>query len=81
MAMAQTRKPRTQVERLSPQVRISELRAQLARRELPQWRLAADLGINPARFSAFLRGKAPAPHDLADRIERELGLKRGTLAA
>jgi plasmid maintenance system antidote protein VapI len=58
----------------------SELKAELARRSLPQWRLAQLLGHAPSTFSEFLRGVRPAPPDLADRIERALGLRPKSLS-
>ena len=53
----------------------SELKAELARRGLREWRLAKMLGHPPSTFSDWLRGVRPAPPNLADRIERALGLR------
>ena len=57
----------------------SELKAELARRGLREWRLAQMLGHPPSTLSDWLRGVRPAPHDLAERIERALGLRPESL--
>ena len=59
----------------------AELKAELARRGLREWRLAKMLGHPPSTFSDWVRGVRPAPSDLADRIERALGLRPKTLRA
>lgn len=59
----------------------SDLKAELARRGLREWRLAQMLGHPPSTLSDWLRGVRPAPPDLADRIERALGLNPRSLRA
>jgi plasmid maintenance system antidote protein VapI len=59
----------------------SELKAELARRNLPQWRLAQLLGHAPSTLSEFLRGVRQPPADLGERIERALGLRPKSLCA
>ena len=38
------------------------------------------IGEPPSTLSTWLHGAAPAPEDLAERIEAALDLKRGSLA-
>jgi hypothetical protein len=57
-----------------PAIDLRELRVALARRDVPQWRLAADLGVCPSTLSSYLHGRYPSPGDLRQRIERALGL-------
>ncbi len=56
-----------------------QLRAELARRGLAQWRLAKQVGYPPSTFSDYVRGARPAPPDLAERIEDVLGLRPKSL--
>jgi hypothetical protein len=63
-----------------PPVDLRELRAQLARRDIRQWRLAADMNVSPSTLSAYLRGHCRAPRDLRQQIERVLGLEQNALA-
>jgi transcriptional regulator with XRE-family HTH domain len=62
-------------------VDLRELRVALAKRGMPQWRLAAELGISPSSFSAYLRGRAEPPSDLRRRIAVVLGVDAAVLAA
>ncbi len=55
------------------------LRATLAERALPQWRLARRLKLPSSTFSDYVRGVAPMPAKLMNRIEKTLGLPPGTL--
>ncbi len=57
------------------------LRVALARLNVTKQRLAQLLGKPPSTLSTWLRGVAPGPEDLAERIEEVLKLKRGSLAA
>lgn len=59
---------------------IRELRVALARRDVPQWRLAADIGVCPSSLSSYLSGRQPSPRDLREKIERALGLPAHSLA-
>lgn len=56
------------------------LKVELARAELTHAELAMRLGVAPTTLSTWLRAAHPAPADLAERIERSLHLRRGTLA-
>ncbi len=58
-----------------------KIKSELARRGLREWRLAQMLGHPPSTLSDWLRGVRPAPPDLAERIERALGLRPNALAA
>ncbi len=46
----------------------AELRAELARVQLPIYVLAGRVRIHPVRLSAMLRGRIPIPPNIADRI-------------
>ncbi len=56
-----------------------QLKAELARRGLSQWRLAKKIGYPASTFSDYVRGARPAPADLVNRIERALQLPTGSL--
>jgi DNA-binding transcriptional regulator YdaS (Cro superfamily) len=53
----------------------AELKAELARRGLREWKLARILGHPPSTFSDWVRGVRSPPADLGERIERALGLR------
>ena len=59
---------------------VPEVRAELARRAWPLWRLAASLGVAQTTLSAYFNGRIRAPSDLRERIEQALGLRPGELA-
>lgn len=61
------------------EIDMHTLKAELARRDLPQWRLAQQLGVAASTVSEWLRGAKRAPEDLRERIERVLGLPEGAL--
>ena len=46
----------------------ADLRAALARVQLPIYVLAGRVRIHPTRLAAMLRGKVPIPPDITDRI-------------
>ncbi len=46
----------------------ADLRAALARVQLPIYVLAGRVRIHPTRLAAMLSGKVPIPPDIADRI-------------
>lgn len=56
------------------------LRIELAKANLTKRRLAQIIGEPPSTLSTWLHGAAPAPEDLAERIEAALDLSRGSLA-
>jgi predicted transcriptional regulator len=58
-----------------------QLKAELARRGLREWRLAKMLGYAPTALSDWLRGVRRAPPDLEERIEQALGLRPKSLHA
>ncbi len=55
------------------------LRTALAERALPQWRLARRLKLPSSTFSDYVRGVAPMPARLINRIEKKLGIPPGAL--
>jgi len=57
------------------------LRVELAKANLTKRQLAQKLGEPPSTLSTWLHGAAPAPVDLAERIEVVLHLERGSLSA
>lgn len=61
-------------------LKLDELRIQLARLNTSRVALARALDVPPTTLGAWLRGDHPAPDDLVDRVERCLGLSKGTLA-
>jgi hypothetical protein len=63
-----------------PKEAVARLRAYLALKGLTQLDLAKRLGHPVSTLSSWLRGVAPAPHDLVSRIERALKLPSGALA-
>jgi plasmid maintenance system antidote protein VapI len=56
------------------------LRVELAKANITKRRLAQILGEPPSTLSTWLNGAAPAPTDLAQRIEAALDLKLGSLS-
>jgi hypothetical protein len=51
----------------------AELRAEVARRQIPLYVLAARVGMHPANLGqVVLRGRRPLTPDLAERIETAL---------
>jgi transcriptional regulator with XRE-family HTH domain len=57
----------------------TRLRVQLAHQDLTYLELARRLERPVSTLSSWLRGVAPAPLDLAERIESALGVPAGTL--
>lgn len=55
------------------------VRIALAQAGLTQADLAGRLGIPSTSMSDWLRGAHPAPANLLERLERALGLERGSL--
>lgn len=50
----------------------SDLRAELARRQITRYVLAAKIGVHPGRLGQMLNGKLPLPEDLAARLAQVL---------
>lgn len=50
----------------------SDLRAELARRQISRYKLAAQVGVHPGRLGQILNGKLPLPEDLAVRLAEVL---------
>jgi transcriptional regulator with XRE-family HTH domain len=61
--------------------RKQELRVALARKGWSQLELAKKLGYSGALFSAYMCGIVRTPTDLVPRMEKKLGLRKGTLVA
>ncbi len=60
-------------------VDVRTLKAELARQGLTLIALARRIEARPSTLSAWIHGANPAPPDLVGRIEKALGVKRGTL--
>ncbi len=58
---------------------LPELKAELARRRIPQWKLGHMLGYSESSISQFLRLVTPPPRRLREDIEDLLGLETGEL--
>lgn len=56
------------------------LRVELAKKDVTKRRLAEKMSVPPSTLSTWLHGAAPAPADLAERIEAALNLKPGSVA-
>jgi DNA-binding transcriptional regulator YdaS (Cro superfamily) len=50
----------------------ADLRAEVARRQVPLYRLAPLVGLHPSHLGQVLRGRRPLTPELAQRIERAL---------
>lgn len=50
----------------------SELRAEIARRQISLYILAAQVGVHPGRLGQMLNGRLPLPEDLAARLTKVL---------
>lgn len=50
----------------------SDLRAELARRQITRYKLAAQVGVHPGRLGQMLNGKLPLPEELAARLAHVL---------
>lgn len=50
----------------------AELRAEVARQQIPIYRLAALVGVHPSNLGQILRGRRPLTPEFAERIERTL---------
>jgi len=60
-------------------INTAKLRGLAAEQKLPLWKIAQRLGYPPSTFSDYVRGRLTAPPKLAERIERELNVPKGTL--
>lgn len=58
---------------------VPELKAHLARQNIPQWKMAAAVGVAPSTFSHYLVGRFSPPPSLRLKIEKYLGLPEGAL--
>jgi hypothetical protein len=54
----------------------ADLRAQIARLQVPLYRLAATIGVHPGRLGQMLNERLPMPADVVARI-REALAERG----
>ena len=57
----------------------AELRAEVARQQIPIYRLASLVNVHPSNLGQILRGRRPLTPEMAARIERALrgGAVRG----
>lgn len=53
-------------------ITAADLRAELARRQIPLYKLAARVGLHPGRLGMVLNGRAALSSELAQRIVRML---------
>lgn len=53
-----------------------DLRAEIARRQVRVYALAARVSIHPGRLGQMLNEKLPMPDSVAERIVKALGLNR-----
>jgi plasmid maintenance system antidote protein VapI len=58
------------------QVDPADLRAEIARRQVVLYKLAAEIHVHPGRLGMMLGGKIPLPRDVADKIAANL--KKGS---
>lgn len=56
-----------------------KIRARLEQLELPGWRVAAAIDVDPTTFSKYVRGHLPCPWRLRRKIERVLCLRDGEI--
>lgn len=55
----------------------ADLRAEIARRQVVLYKLAADIKVHPGRLGMMLNGKVPLPSHVAEKIVENLkGLQR-----
>lgn len=50
----------------------AELRAEIARQQIPRYKLAAAVGLHPARLGQMLVGSLPMPDRVAERVAAAL---------
>jgi hypothetical protein len=50
----------------------ADLRALLARHQIPIYRLAPLVNLHPGRLGQMLNGRVPLPADIAERIQQAL---------
>jgi plasmid maintenance system antidote protein VapI len=50
-----------------------DLRAEIARRQLVRYHLAAEVGVHPARLGQMLLGKVPMPTEIVQMLTDALG--------
>lgn len=50
----------------------SDLRAELARRQVPRYKVAAQVNVHPGRLGQMLNGILPLPEELAVRLAHVL---------
>jgi plasmid maintenance system antidote protein VapI len=62
------------------QVDPADLRAEIARKQVVLYELAAEVKVHPGRLGAMLAGKIPLPNDIAVRIVANLKNSHGEAA-
>jgi hypothetical protein len=50
------------------QVDPAEIRAEIARRQIVLYKLAAEIQIHPGRLGMMIGGKIPLPREIAEKI-------------
>jgi hypothetical protein len=54
-----------------------DLRAEIARRQISLYRLAAEVGLHPGRLGQMLRERLPMPAEIAERVSEALSAGTG----
>ena len=49
-------------------IQSAELRAEIARKQVVLYKLAAEIEVHPGRLGMMLRGKIPLPQEIAVKI-------------
>lgn len=70
MLTAHTAHPEPKEEPMLPTP--DDLRAEIARRMINRYMLAAIVGVHPGRLGQMLNGKLPMPDDVAERLSAAL---------
>jgi hypothetical protein len=60
---------------------LADLRAGIARRLVPHYKLAAQIQLHPGRMGMMLRGSLPMPVEIAERISEALTRMAASSAA
>jgi len=59
---------------------LMAVRAAIAIKNIPKKKLARRCRVSKARFSEFIHGDRPMPHEVRERLIKELGLEKVLLS-
>jgi len=62
-------------------ISAEDLRAEVARKQIPLYKLAASIDIHPGRLGMMLCGTMPLPADIAERVLGALKSEEPKVAA